>query len=58
MYKNHSNQKICSVFMLNEFMLVRSDHYYGNIVSVSKKSGISKTVFLMDGLVKYDDSVG
>ena len=63
MYWNHSNQTICSAFMVNKYSWFEARHtcgrYHGNIVSVSKKSGISKgTVFLNDGLAKYDISAG
>ena len=45
---------------LNNIIIISTcGSFYGNIVSVSKKSGISKrTVFLKDGLAKYDISAG
>ena len=60
---NHSNQTICSAVIANEYSWFKHHstrgRYYGNIVSISKKSGISKrTVFLKDGLAKYNVSPG
>ena len=63
-YWNPNNQMIWSAFTANKYSWFehRSTccHYCGNIVSVSKKSGgfPKRTVFLKDGLVKYDVSAG
>ena len=41
MYRNHSNQTICSAFTANEYSWFEHrsarGRYYGNIVSVSQK---------------------
>ena len=63
MYWNHSNHKTCSAFTANEknwFEDRRTrGRYYGNIVSVSKKSGgFPKGLCLKDGLAKYDVGAG